>query len=105
MFDELENDGRLRPHKARNKIVEVSTGRPVVHADRAGRRGLGQRLKLRIGFRTLAGEAGGETGNRAASFGPGLGVLVKERSYGRAKARQPNMRHANLGLVALWGTL
>jgi len=104
MLDELEAlraMGDCVRASARKKIVELSTGRSVVHASGAGRRGPGQRLQLKLDFENVSGESGGETGNRDASVGPGqsgkrpgLRVFVKERSYGRAGSRQPK---ENLG--------
>ena len=107
MLDELEAlkaMGDCVRASARKKIVELSVGRPMVHASGGGRRGTGHRLKLKLDFENVSGESGGDVWNRDASVGPGhsakrpgLRVFVKERSYSQAGPRQPNVRNRSLG--------
>src|SRR5258706_7473269 len=108
MFDELEGlkaMGDCVRASARKKIVELSVGRPMVHASGGGgRRGTGHRLKLKLDFENVSGESGDDIGNRDASVGlghsvkrPGLRVFIKERSYSHGGPRQPNARSGSLG--------
>ena len=89
---------------ARKKIVELSTGRPVVRASGEGRRGSGHRLKLKLDFENVSGESEGDAGHGNASVvpgqsakRPGLRVFVKERSYSQGGPRQPTARNGSLG--------
>ena len=107
MLDELEAlkaMGDCVRASARKKIVELSVGRPVVHASGGGRRGSSHRLKLKLDLENVSGESGGEVQNGDASVGPrhsakrpGLRVLIKERRNSRAEPRRPNARNGSLG--------
>ena len=107
MLDELEGlkaMGDCVRASARKKIVELSVGRPMVHASGGGRRGAGHKLKLKLDFESVSGESGEDVGNRDVSLGlghsvkrPGLRVFIKERSYSHAGPRQPNARSGSLG--------
>ena len=106
MLDELEGlkaMGDCVRASARKKIVELSVGRPMVHASGGGRRGTGHRLKLKLDFESISGESGDDVGNKDASLGlghsakrPGLRVFIKERSYSHGGPRQPNARNGSL---------
>jgi hypothetical protein len=105
-FEALKALGDCVRASARKKIVELSVGRPAVHASGGGgRRGTGHRLKLTLDFENISGESGGGgAGNGDASVGhgqgarrPGLRVFVKERSYSQAASRHPSARNGSLG--------
>jgi len=100
MLDELEAlkaMGDCVRASARKKIVELSVGRPMVHASGGGRRGTDHRLKLKLDFENVSGESGVDVWNRDASAGPhhsakrpGLRVFIKERSYSHPGPRRRN---------------
>lgn len=98
-FEALKAMGDCVRASARKKIVQLSTGRPVVHAGGGGRRGTGHRLKLKLDFENVSGDSGGDASvdpGRSAKR-PGLRVFVKERSYSQPGPRQPNARNRSLG--------
>ena len=107
MLDELEAlkaMGDCVRASARKKIVELSVGRPMMHASGGGRRGSSHRLKLKLDFENVSGESGGEVQNGDASVGPrhgakcpGLRVFMEERRNSRAEPRRPSARNGSPG--------